>query len=215
MPIHVAIADDHGAVRLGMKYLVEEWMPESTVHFAPDLRTLLQLLSTHPLDIIVLDINMPGGNNFEMVPTIRDIRPNVRILVLSAYNEDIYALRYIDSGADGYLQKDSDEQEIKEALNTVYAGKKYLSSQLKEHLLENRLNKGSRLDANPIATLTNRELQVSQLLLEGKGVGEIAKELFIHTSTVGTYKNKIFEKLQVRNIRELIDSFKMNDFGVK
>src|SRR5690606_22041320 len=176
MPIHVAIADDDGAVRLGMKCLVGEWMPESTVHFAPDLRTLLQLLSTHPLDVIVLDINMPGGNNFEMVPTIRDIQPTVRILVLSAYDEDIYALRYIDSGADGYLQKDSDEQEIKEALNTVYAGKKYLSSQLKEHLLENRLNKGSRLDANPIATLTNRELQVSQLLLEGKGVGEIAKE---------------------------------------
>src|SRR5690606_40973807 len=72
MPIHVAIADDHSAVRLGMKYLVEEWMPESTVHFAQDLPTLLRLLTTQPIDLIVLDINIPGGNNFQMVSMIRN-----------------------------------------------------------------------------------------------------------------------------------------------
>jgi len=209
MPIHVAIADDHSAVRLGMKYLVEEWMPESTVHFAQDLPTLLRLLTTQPIDLIVLDINIPGGNNFQMVSMIRNIQAAVHILMLSAYEEDLYALRYIDSGADGYLQKDSDESDIKEALNTVYAGKKYLSSKLKEYLLQSRLNGGSAINNNPIENLTNRELEISQLLVAGKSVGEIAKTLFIHTSTVGTYKSKIFDKLRVRNVRELMDAFSM------
>jgi len=170
---------------------------------------LLRLLATQPIDLIVLDINIPGGNTFQMVPMIRNIQAAVRILMLSAYEEDLYALRYIDSGADGYLQKDSDEGDIKEALNTVYAGRKYLSSKLKEYLLQSRLNRGSLLQNNPIENLTNRELEISQLLIAGKGVGEIAKTLFIHTSTVGTYKSKIFDKLCVRNVRELIDAFSM------
>ena len=207
MPMQVAIADDHSAVRIGMKYLVREWMPESTVHLAADLPALLRLLSSETIDIIVLDINIPGGNNFQMIPTIRNLQANVRILMLSAYDEGLYALRYIDSGADGYLQKDSGEDHIREALNAVLAGRKYLSDELKEHMLQNRLNNGGQLHNNPFSRLTNRELEISRLLIEGKGVGEIAKILFIHTSTVGTYKNKIFEKLDVRNIKELMDAF--------
>lgn len=205
--MHIAIADDHSAVRIGMKYIVREWMPESTVHLAADLPELLRLLSSETMDIIILDINIPGGNNFQMIPTIRNLQENVRILMLSAYDEGLYALRFIDSGADGYLQKDSEEDDVKEALNTVLAGKKYLSDALKEHMLQSRLNKGAQLHNNPLSRLTNRELEISRLLVEGKGVGEIAKILFIHTSTVGTYKNKIFEKLDVRNIKELMDAF--------
>ncbi|GGG88591.1 DNA-binding response regulator [Parapedobacter pyrenivorans] len=215
MPLHVAIADDHSAVRIGMKYLIREWMPESTIHLAADLPALLRLLSSETMDIIVLDINIPGGNNFQMIPTIRNLQANVRILMLSAYDEGLYALRYIDSGADGYVQKDSEEDEIREALNAVLAGRKYLSEKLKEHMLQNRLNKGGQLHNNPLSRLTNRELEISRLLIEGKGVGEIAKILFIHTSTVGTYKNKIFEKLDVRNVKELMDAFSIMHGFVK
>ncbi len=213
MPIQVAIADDHSAVRLGMKYIVQEWMPEAVIHFAEDMPGLLRLLASETMSIVVLDINIPGGNNFHMIQMIRDIQTNVKILVLSAYEEVVYALRYIDSGADGYLQKDSDEDHIREALNAVFAGKKYLSSKLKEHLLQNRLNQGTQLSNNPIENLTNRELEVCRLLIMGKGVGEIAKILFIHTSTVGTYKNKIFEKLCVRNIKVLMDTVNVHSLG--
>ncbi|MFC3196664.1 response regulator [Parapedobacter deserti] len=213
MPMHIAIADDHSAVRLGMKYLVRGWMPECTVHLAADLPALLELLSLEKMDMIVLDINIPGGNNFQMISMIRNLQPSVRILMLSAYEEDLYAMRYIDSGADGYLQKDSDEDDILEALNAVLAGKKYLSSELKNHLLQSRLNQKAYSHNNPIEYLTNRELEISRLLIDGKGVGEIAKALFIHTSTVGTYKSKIFEKLCVRNIRELMDAFSMHGWA--
>jgi DNA-binding NarL/FixJ family response regulator len=215
MPIHIAVADDHSAVRLGMKYIIEQWMPGAVVHFAENLPGLLRLLSSETMAIVVLDINIPGGNNFHMIQKIRDIQENVKILVLSAYEEDVYALRYIDSGANGYLQKDCDDDDIREALNAIHAGKKYLSSELKEYLLQSRLNRGSDLGRNPIEHLTNRELEVCRLLMGGKGVGEIAKALFIHTSTVGTYKNKIFEKLGVKNVKALTDAFNIHNAGEK
>lgn len=215
MPLHIAVADDHSAVRLGMRYVINDWMPESIVSFAEDMPGLLRLLSLEPVDMVILDINIPGGNNFQMIQTIRNVQADVRILMLSAYEEGVYALRYIDSGADGYLQKDCDDNDIREALNTVYAGKKYLSGELKENLLQNRLNKRTELRDNPLGNLTNRELEVSRLLATGMGVGEIARTLFIHTSTVGTYKNKIFEKLRVRNIKELMDAINIQGFEVK
>lgn len=207
MPIHVAVADDHSAVRLGMKFVIHEWMPEAVVHFAENMPGLLRLLSAETIDLVVLDINIPGGNNFHMIQMIKDVRENVKILVLSAYEEDVYALRYIDTGADGYLQKDCDDDDIHDALNAVYTGKKYVSSEMKEHLLQSRLNQGAASRDNPIGLLTNRELEVCRLLMEGKGVSEIAKALFIHTSTVGTYKSKIFEKLRVTNVKALTDVF--------
>lgn len=212
MPLHITVADDHSAVRLGMKYVINDWMPESVVSFAEDMPGLLRLLSLKTIDIIVLDINIPGGNNFQMIQMIRNVQANVRVLMLSAYEEGVYALRYIDSGADGYLQKDCDDGDIKDALNTVYRGKKYLSVKLKEHLLERRLNQGGEFSDDPFGNLTNRELEVSRLLVMGMGVSEIARTLFIHTSTVGTYKNKIFGKLGVRNLKELMDRINIQGF---
>jgi len=210
MPIRIAVADDHSAVRLGMKYVIHEWMPEAVVHFAETVPRLLRLLSVETIDIVVLDINIPGGNNFHMIRMIKDVREDVKILVLSTYEKDLYALRYIDAGADGYLQKDCDEDAIRDALNAIHTGKKYVSSEVREHLLQSRLNGGAASQDNPIGQLTNRELEVCRLLMDGKGVGEIAKALFLHTSTVGTYKSKIFEKLGVTNVKALTDVFKIH-----
>lgn len=211
MPIHVAIADDHSAVRLGMRYIVQEWMPETVVYFAEDIPKLLRLLADEPVHIVVLDINIPGGNNFHVVKMIRDVRADAKILVFSAYEEQRYALRYVDAGADGYLQKNCEDDEIKEALETVYRGRKYLSAALRDQLVQNRMNHGAGSTGNPLDRLTDRELEVCHLLVDGRGVSEIANILFIHTSTVGTYKNKIYKKLDVRNIKELIDAF--NDYN--
>jgi len=211
MTIHVAIADDHGAIRLGMKFIVQEWMPKATVHFADNISTLLRLLADEVVHIVVLDVNIPGGNNFNVVKMIRDVRADVKILVFSAYEEQRYALRYIDAGADGYLQKNSEDDHAKEALDTVFRGKKYLSAALRDQLVQSRMNHGAGAIGNPVDRLTDRELEVCHLLVDGKGIGEIANTLLIHTSTVGTYKNKIYKKFDVRNLKELIDAF--NDYN--
>ncbi|MFC3196669.1 response regulator [Parapedobacter deserti] len=210
MSIHVVIVDDHSSVRVGMKYIVYEWMPKSHVSLVDDMQELLHVLTSgKPVDIVILDIDIPGGNNLQMIKTIRDVQKDVRILMHSASDELVYALRYIDLGADGYLQKDSDESEIKAALDTVLHGKKYLSPGLKDSLLQSRLNLGSVGTANPLDDFSNRELEVCRLLAQGKGVTEVAEALFIHTSTVGTYKAKIYDKLGVRNVKELIDKFRL------
>lgn len=203
MPLHVVIADDHGAVRLGLKYMIREWMPESRISYAKDMPELTALLDAASPDVIVLDINLPGGNNFQVVRQLKKKHPHTRVLVFSAYNEMLYALRYIDAGADGYLQKDGDEEDFREALNTVCRGRKYLSPKMRDYLLERRSGNVEQLE-NPLASLSDREMEVCQLLVTGKGVSEIANELDLHTSTVGTYKSNIYAKLAVQNISELI-----------
>ncbi|MFC3199506.1 response regulator [Parapedobacter deserti] len=215
MSLHVAIADDHSAIRVGLKFIVQEWMPDSVVFFAEDIPKLLRLVAEEVIHIVVLDINMPGGNNFHVVKMIKEIQKNVKVLVLSTYGEELYALRYIDAGADGYLQKDCEEEKIIDALDTVYQGKKYLSDGLRDQLLQNRMNQGPGSNGNPLHLLTDRELEVCHQLVNGKGVSEIAKTLFIHTSTVGTYKNKIYKKFNVQNLKQLIDTFSIHNDATK
>ncbi len=209
MPLHVTIADYHGAIRIGMKYMISNWMPGTRISFAENMAELAALLALNTVDLVVLDLDLPGGNTFQMVRDIKAKQRQVRVLVFSAYDEELYALRYLDVGADGYLQKDRGEEDIKEALNTVLHGKKYLSNRVKDSVLQYRLRSG-KFQENPLAGLSNRELEVCQLLVKGKGVGEIANELDLHTSTIGTYKNHIFQKLEVRNMVELTDTFRLH-----
>lgn len=216
MSLHIIVADDHITVRLGARYIINEWMPEAIVSFAENMPELLRLLSSGtPANVVILDINIPGGNSFHMIEMIKNIQKEVHIVMLSAYDELTYALRYIDSGADGYVHKNGEDQEITEALNTVMQGRKYLSKGMRDYLVERRFQNSETAANNPMALLGDRELEVTGLLAEGKGVGEIAKTLHIHTSTVGTYKGKIFKKLGVANIKELIDLFRQHGVHVK
>jgi Response regulator containing a CheY-like receiver domain and an HTH DNA-binding domain len=208
MPLHVIIADEHGAVRLGLKYMIHEWMPESQVSYAKDIPELTALLDAASPDVIVLDINLPGGNNFQVVKQLKKKRPHTRVLIFSAYNEMLYAFRCIDAGADGYLQKDGDEDDFREAMNTVCRGRKYLGPKMRDYLLERRSGNVQQWK-NPLAALSDRETEVCQLLVAGKGVSEIANDLDLHTSTVGTYKSNIYAKLAVQNLSELIDKVRI------
>ncbi|WP_257668558.1 response regulator transcription factor [Parapedobacter tibetensis] len=208
MPSHVTIADDHGAVRVGLKYMILDWMPGTRISYAEDMTELIALLGEVPIDLVVLDINIPGGNNFQMVKNIKNKQPKTRILIFSAYDEMLYALRYLDAGADGYLQKSGKDEDFKEALNTVFKGSKYISASIRDYLLQHRLV-GGKFAVNPLGELTDREIEVCQSLIQGKGISEIANEMTLHVSTIGTFKNHIFKKLAVRNLAELIDTFKM------
>lgn len=208
MPLHIAIADDHGAVRIGVKYMIHEWMPGTRISYAESMAELASVLNSQSIDVVVLDINLPGGNNFRMIKQIKEKHPRIRILIFSAYEEMLYALRYIEAGADGYLQKEGAEEDFREAIKTVCRGGKYLSPAMRDHLLQRHLVKG-QASTNPMETLTDREVEVCHLLVAGRGVSEIANELDLHTSTVGTYKNHIFRKMEVANLSELIEKVRL------
>src|SRR5690606_23202129 len=139
------------------------------------------------------------------IKEIKELQPNCKILIFSAFNEEHYALSFIQEGANGYLNKTSTETEIQNAVHTLLETGKYFSDTLKEIILDNALD-GTRTVS--INTLAEREMEVAKLLVKGEGNLEISNRLNLQKSTVSTYKKRIFEKLKVNNVIELADIFK-------
>ena len=142
-----------------------------------------------------------------MIEVFKEKYPNVKVLIFSSYDEDLYALPFIKAGADGYISKDAPEQEFKSALETILLrGKVYLSERMKEDSLSRLINSGkSQDDAEP--RLSFREREIAQLLLSGKGVSEIAGMLEVHISTVSTHRARILKKMKVDNLMDLARKF--------
>src|SRR5690606_18263479 len=134
------------------------------------------------------------------------IQPEMKILIFSALDEDIYALRYLNAGASGYLNKGSSEDEMKQALKSMMISGKYITQNIKDRILDSYI---SKKPINPLEQLSNREVEVARLLIKGFGNLEIAEMLTIKKSTVSTFKNRIFEKLEIDNLADLIDFFNL------
>ncbi len=204
---HILIAEDHAVVRIGTKHLLKSLIPESEISDVDDFDKIIQELQTKSFDLLILDINIPGGNNTKMVEAIKSISSEIRILVFSSYDEQQYGLLYLQAGADGYLSKEAPEEEFKAAVMSVLDNKKYMSQDMQQ-LNINRLINPKEYLPDPIVTLSPRETDVLNLLKEGLGTARIAEKLNLQLSTVSTYKARIFEKLNVKNIVELITKLK-------
>lgn len=203
---NILLADDHSVVRRGVSLVVRDALPGVIVHHAESCEDLLKLAATQNIDLLVLDINLPGGNSPAMIAKIKDAHPKIKILIFSAFDEDQYALRYLHAGADGYLNKLTSEENIVEAVKTILNGERYISSKIKNKILENTL---TNTPHNPLEMLSNREMEILELLAQGEGNLEVANKLNIQMSTVSTYKTRIFEKLQVSNIVSMVEKYKL------
>jgi DNA-binding NarL/FixJ family response regulator len=206
----ILIADDHSIVRYGAALVVKEVLPAGTIHEARNFDELLKLIDTRTFDLLVLDINIPGGNYLQMIDVIRLRQPAVKILVFSGYDEQLYALRYLQAGADGYVVKQAPEGELKTAIQTILNNDKYISPAIKQHLI-NGLNTPKTGSGNPLNNLSNREMEVMQQLIKGATIAEISHTLSLQISTVSTYKSRIFEKLEVNNVVALVEKVKLYD----
>jgi two-component system, NarL family, invasion response regulator UvrY len=204
---HILIAEDHAVVRIGTKHLLKSLIPESNITDVDDFDKIIDELEIKAFDLLILDINIPGGNNTKMVEMIKAASPGIRILVFSSYDEQQYGLLYLQAGADGYLSKEAPEEEFKAAVLSVLDNKKYMSQDMQQ-LNINRLINPKEYLPDPIITLSPRETDVLNLLKEGLGTAKIAEKLNLQLSTVSTYKARIFEKLGVKNIVELITKLK-------
>jgi len=202
MGLKILLADDHSVVRNGIAIILKDAFTGLEVKNAQSFDEVITTLKTFEANVIFLDINIPGGNSTAMIAKIRQITANTRIMMFSAYQEIQYALRYIHAGADGFLSKDSSETEIVDAVKTLVATGKYISSNVKEKILENVLHD---TPVNPLENLSNREIEVAELLARGEGNLEISNLLKIQMTTVSTYKNRIFEKLKISNVVNLAD----------
>lgn len=210
--IKILITDDHDIVRLGTSIVVQQAFPNARIDHASNFEEARELLPRKTYDLLILDINMPGGNNIKMIEEVLAIRPEIKILVFSSYEESIYALRYIQAGAAGYISKNSSKDELKEAIIRVMEQGKYMSPEIHQLYYESlTVGRTSKLDANPLNKLSNREMDVAKHLIQGMHITEISKLLNLKSSTTSTYKTRIFEKLQIDNLPQLIDIFRIHD----
>jgi DNA-binding NarL/FixJ family response regulator len=197
----VFIADDHVFILEGLKKILREESDMVVVGEARSGAETLQRIEKANCDILVLDMALPDRSGLDVLKEAKKRFPRMRILVLSMFPEDAFAVRVLKAGADGYMTKDSAAQELIIALRKVASGRKYVSEALSQKLAENAAGvtvEGSHED------LSEREFQILRKLGSGKTVTNIAAELEVSVSTVNTHRTHILEKLNLRTTGDLI-----------
>ena len=190
----ILLVDDHEIVRRGLKQLLTEVYPNAAFGDAASVPQFRALTLRHTWDLVLLDINLPGGSGLELVADLKRDHPKTAVLVLSSYPEEEFAVRAFKLGADGYLTKSSVSDEMLTAVEKVLSGGKYVSSALVERLA---IALGSPIHQNPHDSLSPRELEVLRLVAIGKTIKEIAAGLSLSEKTVATYRSRISEKLNL------------------
>jgi DNA-binding NarL/FixJ family response regulator len=200
--IKVLIADDHPVVRLGLRKLLSDTKDLTVADEAQTGQEVLKKVARNDLDVVLLDISMPGRNGLDILSALKRKKPKLPVLVLSIYPEDQYAVRVLKSGGAGYLTKEAATEELIGAIRKVAQGRKYISATLAEKLAaELEFDTGEK---PPHEALSDREYQILCLLASGKRLKDMAAELDLSIKTISTYRTRILEKMRMRNNAELI-----------
>lgn len=199
------LADDHSIVRQGMEIIISDIAPNAKVYHTSSLEQAVELVETKEIEIAIIDAHFPEGNSLHILPKLKSVNPDIKILVFTGLEEDLYALKFIKAGANGYLSKLSEEDEVREAVSSFIQKGEYFSDLTRNLLVQFIYNPNV---ISPLNSLTKRELQIAELYSEGYGNLEIANNLNIKQNTVSTIKKNIFEKLKIENLVELIDLIK-------
>ncbi len=194
------IVDDHAIVRKGLSQLLKEEFAHAEVTEVGDSNEVYEKIKSKVWDVILLDISMPGRNGLDILKQLRADGIKAPVLMLSMHPEDQYAMRVLKAGASGFLNKESANEELVAAVNKVISGRKYISASLAEKLAEGA---GSHSEKSAHELLSDREMQVLQLIASGKTVSDIADEISLSVNTISTYRNRILEKLSLHNNAEL------------
>ena len=196
----VLIVDDHPVVREGLRQILKETPDISVTAEASNGQEALSKAMENDVDVILLDLSMPGRNGLDVLSLLKNVKPNLQILILSTYPEQQYAVRALKAGAAGYLTKESAPEELITAIRKVSHSGKYISSSLAEKLAFDLENGGPKpLDA----ALSDREYHVMCMIASGKTVKEIAGELNLSIKTISTYRTRILEKMNLKNNAEI------------
>lgn len=200
--IRVVIADDHQILREGLKQLLLAAGDLDVVGEAADGHDVLERIRALDIDVLLLDLSMPGKSGMELIRQVKAERPKLRILVLSMHEEHQYAVRAIRAGASGYLTKESAASQLVAAIRKVAGGGAFISAEVAEHLAHDAMPHG--VDRPLHAALSDREFQVFTRLVSGDSVTEIAAALHLSAKTISTHKARLMEKLRVDNNAELV-----------
>jgi two-component system, NarL family, invasion response regulator UvrY len=201
MAVKVLIADDHTVVREGVKKIISQSADLQVVAEAGNADELFESIRQREVDVLVLDMSMPGKDGIDVLRRLRNENPELPVLILSVHPEEEFALRVLKAGASGYLTKDSPPEQLLLAIKRVAAGRKFVSSAVAEKLT---LSLERDYPRKLHEKLSDREYQVLRLLGTGKTVSEIAAGMALSVKTVSTYRVRILEKMQLQNNAELM-----------
>jgi DNA-binding NarL/FixJ family response regulator len=205
MSISVFLADDHAIVREGLKLLLETQPDIHVVGNAVDGRDALrQVIKLRP-DVVVMDISMPELNGIDAAQQILQQCPSTKIIILSMHSASEHIFRALRAGVRGYLLKESAGIEVANAVRTVHKGGRYLSQKISDQVIDNYLEKYEGNDPeDPFMRLSPREIEILQLVVEGKSSADIAKTVFLSPKTVETYRSRLMQKLNVNDMPGLV-----------
>lgn len=203
--IKILIVDDHPIVRDGLKVTLEGVNGFEVVGAVTSGEEALKILSSKPVDVLLSDVSMPEMNGIQLVKEAKKISKDLKVLFLSMHENEAYINSAIDSGANGYLLKDSEKVELETAIVEVYKGEKFFGKSVSK-LLTN--NQDTSMTSTPLkkddSLLSQRELEVLHLIAQGLSNKEIAVKLFISNRTVDAHRYNIMQKMNVKNTAELI-----------
>ena len=197
-PVRILLADDHTLVRAGVRRILEAQPGITVAGEVSDGDAALDFLRAEPVDVLVLDLTMPGTDGFEVLRQVKVTLPGMKVLVLTMHADAEYVARAVQDGADGYLLKDSAVQDLVAAIEAVQAGRAYYSPPVQRELSE--LLRAHSAPPRPMDTLTEREREVVRLVVKGLSTKEIATQLDISTRTVETHRANLMRKLNLKSV---------------
>ena len=198
--IRVLLCDDHAMIRRGIRETLSEAVDIQVTGEAAGYAEVREALRTLPCDVLILDLNLPGRGGLEVLSSLREANSPVKVLIVSMYPEDQYAIRCLRAGAQGYLNKAGEPRDLITAVRTVAQGRKYVTPAVANMLVES-LNTPENQTLH--ASLSERELQTLLKIASGKRLSDIAEELMLSPKTVSVYRARVLEKLKLSNNAEL------------
>ena len=196
------LIDDHEIVREGVKNVLLQEYNSCEISQAEDEETAVKKLKASAYDLVIMDIQIPGADTAGLLEYIKNNFPATKVLMFSMSIESIYAKRYLKGGAMGFVSKNAGLGELKKAIDLVLKNRRYISESLADQLAAEI---GEKEHDNPFQKLSTREFDIASYLIKGNSVTEMSDFLNISISTVGTYKSRLFEKLNIHNISQLIE----------
>ena len=198
--IRVILCDDHAMVRRGIRETLSEAVDIQVTGEASNYAEVREAIRNTACDVLVLDLNMPGRGGLEVLSSLRESGSPIKVLIVSMFPEDQYAIRCLRAGAQGYLNKAGDPAELIQAVRTVAQGRKYVTADVASMLVESlRVPENESLHA----ALSERELQTLLKIASGRRLSDIAEELMLSPKTISVYRSRVLEKLKLSNNSEL------------
>ncbi len=194
--IKVLIADDHELVRKAVRSLLTDYPGLSVIAEAVSGEEAVKLSRELGPDLVLMDLDMPGMGGLEATKKLLRILPKIKVLIITAYSDDMYPSRLLNAGASGFITKEAGRDELAQAIKVVWQGQRYISPEVAKRLALMHLDQDKDKES-PFAGLSERELQILLMIVKGDSLQHIAKQLYLSPKTVSSYRHNIFKKLDV------------------